>query len=99
MDSSNLDDLGPLIDPDAPTSEQFVRPVDRFRRTAAGTVVAAGLLGLRDVLEARSERDKPAIVSEARERERSDPIQVVLDFDHPERSVAIIRRPHPLAGD
>jgi hypothetical protein len=99
MDSSNLDDIGPLIDPDAPTSEQFVRPVDRFRRTAAGTVVAAGLLGLRDVLEARSERDKPAIVSEARERERSDPIQVVLDFDHPERSVAIIRRPHPLAGD
>lgn len=99
MDSSNLDDIGPLIDPDAPNSEQFVRPVDRFRRTAAGTVVAAGLLGLRDVLEARSERDKPAIVSEARERERSDPIQVVLDFDHPERSVAIIRRPHPLAGD
>lgn len=99
MDSSNLDDIGPLIDPDAPTSEPFVRPVDRFRRTAAGTVVAAGLLGLRDVLEARPERDKPAIVSEARERERSDPIQVVIDFDHPERSVAIIRRPYPLAGD
>ena len=29
------------------------RPVDRFRQTTAGTVVAAGLLGLRDALEGR----------------------------------------------
>ena len=27
------------------------RPVDRFRTTAVGSIVAAGLLGLRDALE------------------------------------------------
>jgi hypothetical protein len=40
------------------------RPVDRFRRTAAGSVVAAGLLGLRDAIEGRPEREEVAIVNE-----------------------------------
>lgn len=70
------------------------RPVDRFRRGAVGSVVAAGLLGLRDALEGRPEREEVTIVSEAPEREPA-PIDVQLDLDHPERSVAVVRpAPH-----
>lgn len=68
------------------------RPVDKFRRTAAGTVVAAGLFGLRDALEGRPEKDEPAIVVEAPSQPKG-PVEVMLDFDHPERSKVVIRRP------
>jgi hypothetical protein len=69
------------------------RPVDRFRRTTAGTVVAAGLFGLRDALEGRPEREEPAVVVEAPSGPGRDRIDVELDFDHPERSRVVIRRP------
>ncbi len=68
------------------------RPVDRFRRSAAGTVVAAGLLGLRDALEGRPEREQPTIVTEAPEPLPVGTVDVVLDFEHPERSRAVVRR-------
>jgi hypothetical protein len=80
------------LDPDGgeePVSEN--RPVDRFRRSAAGAVVSAGLLGLRDVLEGRPEKDEVAIVNEAPTAPRRD-VDVVIDFDHPERSIAVVRR-------
>ena len=35
--------------------EEWERPIDKFRRTATGTVIAAGLLGLQDALEGRPE--------------------------------------------
>jgi hypothetical protein len=70
------------------------RPVDRFRRGAVGSVVAAGLLGLRDALEGRPEREEVTIVSEAPEREPA-PIDVQLDLEHPERSVAVVRPTPP----
>jgi hypothetical protein len=79
-------------DPDATEPS---RPVDRFRRTTAGTVVAAGLLGLRDALEGRPERDEPAIVVDAPSPRREAGIDVQLDFDDPGRSRVVIRRPHP----
>lgn len=70
------------------------RPIDRFRRGAVGSVVAAGLLGLRDALEGRPEREEVTIVSEAPEREPA-PIDVQLDLEHPERSVAVVRPTPP----
>ena len=42
-----------------------VESVDRLRRTAAGTIVAVSLLGLRDVLDGRPEREEIAIVDDA----------------------------------
>ncbi len=75
-------------DDDTPTT----RPVDKFRRTAVGSVVAAGLFGLRDALEGRPEREQTAVVSEARTPDRSDPIEVVLDFDRPGHGIVVIRR-------
>lgn len=70
------------------------RPVDRFRRTAAGTVVAAGLLGVRDALEGRPERDEPAIVQEAPTRPAGD-IEVLIDINHPGQGVAVVHLPPP----
>lgn len=68
------------------------RSIDRFRRGAAGTVLAAGLLGLRDALEGRPERDEPAIVTAAPDPLPDDALLVVIDFEHPERSRAVVRR-------
>jgi len=83
----------------AEPAEAWERPIDRFRRGAAGSVIAAGLLGVRDALEGRPEKEEPAIVSEAPEP-RLDHIDLVLDPEHPERSRAIVYLPAPDApGD
>jgi hypothetical protein len=73
------------------------RPVDRFRRSATGAVVAAGLFGLRDALESRPEKGEVTIVNEAPDAPPRD-LEVVIDFDHPERSVAVVRRSDDGAG-
>lgn len=70
------------------------RPIDRFRRSSAGSVIAAGLLGVRDALEGRPEREEPAIVTQAPEP-KLDHIDIVLDPEHPERSRAIVYLPAP----
>jgi hypothetical protein len=69
------------------------RPVDKFRRTTAGTMVAAGMLGLRDALEGRPEKDEIAVVVDAPAPAAKGPVEVTLDFEHPERSKVVIRRP------
>ena len=68
------------------------RPVDRFRRSATGAVVAAGLFGLRDALEGRPEKEEVTIVNGAPGAPPRD-LEVVIDFDHPERSVAVVHHP------
>jgi hypothetical protein len=73
-------------------SGSFERPVDRFRRSATGAVVAAGMLGLRDALEGRPEKEEVAIVNEAPDAPPARDFEVELDFDHPERSIAVVRR-------
>jgi hypothetical protein len=74
------------------TPESWERPIDKFRRGAAGSVIAAGLLGVRDALEGRPEKEEPAIVSEAPEP-KLDHIDIVLDPEHPERSRAVVYLP------
>ena len=82
-------------DEDAERSDpDWERPIDRFRRTATGTVVAAGLLGLRDVMEGRPEKEEVTIVSEAPAQPVRD-LDIVIDPEHPERTIAIVRRPAP----
>jgi hypothetical protein len=71
------------------------RPVDKFRRTALGSVAAAGLLGLRDALEGRPEKEEAAVVVDAPTPKQQGPVEVTLDFDHPERSRVVIHRPPP----
>jgi hypothetical protein len=66
-------------------------PIERFRRSSVGAVLAAGMLGLRDVLE--PERDEtPAIVENwAGGEPFGEPIVLRLDPDHPEDSIVMIR--------
>ena len=91
-DTSDTDDTEHTDAVDADGA--WERPIDRFRRSGAGTVIAAGLLGVRDALEGRPEREEPAIVSEAPEP-KLDHIDIVLDPDHPERSRAVVYLPRP----
>ena len=83
----------PEAEPEAEAEAQnWERPIDKFRRSGAGSVIAAGLLGVRDALEGRPEKEEPAIVSEAPEP-KLDHIDIVLDPEHPERSRAIVYLP------
>jgi hypothetical protein len=79
-------------DPGSDAEVAPVRPVDKFRRSALGSVAAAGLLGLRDALEGRPEKEEPAIMVDAPAPKDDGPVAVTLDFEHPERSRAVIRR-------
>ena len=100
MDRDPTDPADPAerTDPTGDTADgaeaPWERPIDKFRRTTTGTVVAAGLLGLRDAMEGRPEKEEVTIVSEAPTRPVGD-LDIVLDPDHPERTVAIVRRPSP----
>ena len=79
-----------LVDSDS-AAHAPPRPVDRFRTTAVGTVVTAGLFGLRDALEGRPEREEIVIVSEAPERpvDTKGP-RVIVDPDDPTRVTVIL---------
>ena len=85
-------------EPEQTDGDACDRPVDRFRRSAGGAVVAAGLLGLRDALEGRPEKEEVTIVNEAPAAPPRD-LEVVIDFDHPERSVAVVRHPDDEEGE
>ena len=82
-------------DPDAPDAavEGHAKPapIERFHRTAIGTTIAAGLMGLRDVLEPPKD-ETPAIVEEwAGGEPFNEPIVLRLDPDHPEDSIVMVR--------
>jgi hypothetical protein len=81
------------------SATEWERPVDRFKRSAAGTVVSAGLLGLRDALEGRPERDDPAIVAEAPTAPPPGKIEVLIDFERPGHALAIIHVDHEDSDD
>jgi hypothetical protein len=57
------------------------------------------MLGLRDALEGRPEKEEVTIVNEAPDAPPSRDLEVVLDFDHPERSVAVVRHPEDDASE
>ncbi|HEX3669512.1 MAG TPA: hypothetical protein VHY55_10205 [Acidimicrobiia bacterium] len=89
---------GEEAEPEQTDGDAGDRPVDRFRRSAGGAVVAAGLLGLRDALEGRPEKEEVTIVNEAPAAPPRD-LEVVIDFEHPERSVAVVRHPDDEEGE
>ena len=55
--------------------------------------MAAGLLGLRDAIEGRPKKEEAAIISEAPTAPPPDNIELVLDPEHPERSVVYVHQP------
>ncbi len=88
VDAQPADQPAIRIDGDDETSTP--RPVDKFHRTAVGSVVAAGLLGLRDALEGRPEKEEITIVSEAPTSPVDDDITLVFDEDDPNALKVIV---------
>ncbi len=90
-------DPGMGDDGDAPLRDEAAhgdaRPVDRFRQTAAGSMIAAGMLGLRDALEGRPEKEEVAIVSEAPDQPVDQGVTLVFDEDDPSRLRVVLPRP------
>jgi hypothetical protein len=66
-------------------------PIERFHQTSVGMVFAAGLFGLREVIEPPKD-ETPAIVEDwAGGEPFDDPLVMRLDPDHPEDSIVMIR--------
>ena len=84
--------------PDVEGDEPFESPIEKFRKTAAGSVLAAGLLGLADALEGRHD-DKVAIVTEYSGDPLDDTIVLRLDPDDPRDSIVLLRAPKRPARD
>lgn len=67
------------------------RPIDKFRSTAVGGVLAAGLLGLRDVLEPRRDEEIAIVQDDSGGPPLRDPIVLELDPEHPAESIVRVR--------
>ena len=96
-DDEDCTEPAPDDDPDAVDGpvEAHARPapIERFHRSAFGTALAAGMFGLRDVLETPKD-ETPAIVEDwAGGQPFDEPMVLRLDPDHPEDSIVMIR-PH-----
>lgn len=64
----------------------------KYRRSAGASVLAASMLGLRDVIEPPKD-DEPVVEQEAAEGDRQRPVEVYLDPDDPAASIVVIRNP------
>jgi hypothetical protein len=87
------DDGRDLNDP-----EDHARPIDRFRATATGTVLAAGLLGLATALEGPKDEEVAVVTEYSGDPPFTDPIVLRLDPDAPEDSIVWIRAVPPSAS-
>jgi hypothetical protein len=67
------------------------RPVGRFRSTAAGGVLAAGLLGLRDALEGPVDEDVAIVEAYSGDPPGRERIILRLDPDEPSDSIVLVR--------
>jgi hypothetical protein len=67
------------------------RPIDKFRGTAVGGVLAAGMLGLRDALEPHRDEEIAIVRDDAGAPPPEGPIALELDPEHPEESVVHVR--------
>ena len=68
------------------------RPIDKFRKSAAGSVLAAGMLGLGEIFES-VEKEEPAIVVDAGGDPFDPDLIMRLDPDNPADSIVMIKRP------
>ena len=99
-DPDDTSEVDPLLPPFlVPVSDELAPPIEptrstgipsRYRSSIGASVVAAGLLGLRDVLEEPKD-DRPVVEQFADEGDRDRPIEVDLDPDDPSASVVRLR--------
>mgnify|MGYP000001596513 FL=1 len=82
-----IDDV-PAAPVDPPAAESVPH---RYRRSMGATMLAASMIGLRDILE-NPRDDRPVVEQHVDEGDVDRPIDVVLDPDDPSASVVRIRR-------
>jgi 4'-phosphopantetheinyl transferase len=75
----------------APRVRDANRPIDKFRGTAVGSVLAAGLLGLRDALEPAREEEVAIVQNYSGDPPFTEPLVLRLDPEHPEDSIVMVR--------
>jgi 4'-phosphopantetheinyl transferase len=81
--------MPPAAGPERPPESS--RPIDKFRDTAVGSVLAAGLLGLRDALEPPKKEEVAIVQDYAGDPPFTDPFVLRLDPEHPEDSIVMVR--------
>jgi hypothetical protein len=94
-----LDDDEGFVDEEAEPMEGHAEPppIYKFRRTAVGSALAAGMLGLRDVLENPKNEEPPIHVDWSGEPSDDDPIVMRLDPENPRDSIVLVRKHVPPA--
>ncbi len=83
----------PELPDDPPTFQPGRKPLPKIARSAAGEVLAAAMLGLRDALEGPRKEQEAVVVEAPGEPDDPEDFLLQLDFEHPERSRVILRRP------
>jgi hypothetical protein len=86
-------DWEPDLPDDEPRFEPGKRPLPKIARSAAGEVLAAAMFGLRDAIEGRPKEQEAIVVEAPGEPHDRDEFLLELDFEHPERSRVVIRKP------
>lgn len=90
-DDDPLDLPPPRLTPVAPPATAAQIP-SRYRQSAGASLLAAGLLGLRDIIDP-PEDDETVIEQYADERGPGSGIEVYLDPDDPTSGLVVIRDP------
>ena len=85
---------GAVLPVQPPTSAH--RIPSRYRRSAGASVVAAGLIGLRDVIDPAKVDDGTVIEQPADDLVAPGGMEVYLDPDDPGASIVVIRDPADL---
>lgn len=67
-------------------------PIAKFQRTAVGSMLAAGLLGIQEAIEPPKD-STPAIVESWGGLPQNDDLLMRLDPDNPQDSIVMIKRP------
>jgi hypothetical protein len=69
-------------------------PIAKFQRSAVGSMLAAGLIGIQEAIDPPKD-ETPAIVESWGGQPVDDDIVMRLDPDNPQDSIVMVRRPQP----
>jgi len=78
-------------DPTGTDEHAEPRPIDKFRGTAVGSVLAAGMIGLANAIEGRPEEEVAIVADFSGDPPFTDPLVLRLDPDNPQDSIVMIR--------
>lgn len=72
------------------SNEESAKTVGRIAHSPSGRVLGNAMIGLARALYGPQD-EKPAIVVESGEPDTDQPVEVHLDFDHPDQSFVVLR--------